>query len=210
MEFHLGGGDQGKQSTVGVAFRNQCFGLPSGVEELKTPVHAECFIKKRKKYGRLAVVCIHIQQSRRPKGTGLKEIGKITLRPQRLNLPSQRTGDLAPQARVLRCRHRYARRTACQCVYVWGLSCQWGGWHISGGLTLVLTWLMAGGRESKGLVACETTVSPLLLRAFFKGSEVVTLKNPPIQPEGHKVFWLKAKRSTWHRKRENVTNFSAH
>ncbi len=55
----------------------------------------------------------------------------------------------------------------------------WGGWHIPG-LTLVLTWLMAGrgdgiyggGGLSTGLVMPESWSA---LRAFFKGSEVMRL-----------------------------------
>ncbi len=48
-----------------------------------------------------------------------------------------------------------------------------------GGLTLILSWLMAGrmgggihGGKAKGFIARETAGAPKLLRAFFKGSEV--------------------------------------
>ncbi len=55
-----------------------------------------------------------------------------------------------------------------------------GWWHIWGkSLTLVLTRLvvsqgvasMAGWGQSKGLITRETPSAPMLLRAFFKGSE---------------------------------------
>ncbi len=78
---------------------------------------------------------------------------------------------MAPK--VLRCRHRHALGGG-------GMSVRCG---ISG-LTLVLTWLIAGrgvasmrGRgQTKGLVARETTGALILLHAFLKGSEVKRLK----------------------------------
>ncbi len=68
----------------------------------------------------------------------------------------------------------------------WGWHVSWGstfhGWGgISlGGLTLVLIWLMAGrrggihwGELRIGLVEPEPWSAPILLRVFFKGSEVI-------------------------------------
>ena len=45
---------------------------------------------------------------------------------------------------------------------------------LGGGMSVVLTGsiYLGGGGKSKGLIACETTGTPILLRDVFKGSQV--------------------------------------
>ncbi len=89
--------------------------------------------------------------------------------------------DLAPKANVLRCRHRQppppaGGGVACQWGggASWGWHLPWGGWHIMGGLTLVLTWLMAnrGGVKHRShqawITVCSNTTSRLLRRQRSK------------------------------------------
>ncbi len=52
-------------------------------------------------------------------------------------------------------------------AYPWG-----GGFHFDPDLVDGWQGVASMGGQNKGLIACETTGAPILLRTFFKGSEV--------------------------------------
>ncbi len=90
-----------------------------------------------------------------------------------------RTRDLAPKAKVLRC-HR--RRAPWWGDIPMGVACQYGGTTSMGGVTFpqggnILTWDLTGvggGGEAQASSTPELRSVPILLRAFFKGSEVTS------------------------------------